>query len=310
MQVDPRVLQIFEIDDQEIGDFEKFHTLIAEDSRMRLTEIYRNCLKDVTDIDTQFQAYTERGRAIWVRVVGIPKIDGSEVVEISGLVQDLSAFKRKETEFRDQILRRDSHAYSGDSNPIFAKMFESALDSMAIINSKGIICSVNQMLCELFQYSSEELFGKNISILMEEPDRSKHDGYIQRYLETGEPHIIRKSREVQGLRRDKSLIPLELSVSEFAIAEEKYFLGSIRDLSLRRADGSAKLEDECEGSRKELAGRLAHEVNNPLAILLLQTEIIEERLRNNGGLPEELEGRFIKMRESIKRIHYTVKSFQ
>src|ERR1035437_3308599 len=73
--------------------------------------------------------------------------------------------------------------------------------------------------------------GNNVSMLMPSPDREQHDGYILRYQQTGEPHIIGKGREVKGLRKDGSVFPFRLAVSEVIYSGRTIYAGFIHDLS-------------------------------------------------------------------------------
>lgn len=86
-------------------------------------------------------------------------------------------------------------------------IIENAIDGIITINNYGIIESINPAACNLFQYSPGEVIGKNISVLMPSPDKELHDGYINRYQNTGEPHIIGFGREVKGLKKKWIRIP-------------------------------------------------------------------------------------------------------
>src|SRR4029077_579399 len=85
------------------------------------------------------------------------------------------------------------------------------------IDEDGIIRTANPASERIFGYPAAELIGRDVSILMPEPDRSAHDGYIARYLRTGEARIIGIGREVTGQRRDGSLFPLDLAIGEFRL---------------------------------------------------------------------------------------------
>ncbi len=83
----------------------------------------------------------------------------------------------------------------------------------------------------LFGYRVDELVGRNVSCLMPEPDRSAHDGYLQRYIDHGEARIIGRGRRVVGLRKDGSTFPMDLAVSEMMLGDQRMFVGLVRDLS-------------------------------------------------------------------------------
>lgn len=111
-------------------------------------------------------------------------------------------------------------------------ILDATVDAVITINSQGIIVRVNKAATRMFGYSKDEAVGQNISLLMTSPDRENHDQYLRRYLETGEPHIIGKGREVLCQRKDGTAFAADLSVSE--VDHLGLFTGMIRDVSYRR----------------------------------------------------------------------------
>jgi PAS domain S-box-containing protein len=110
-------------------------------------------------------------------------------------------------------------------------VIDTAIDGIITIDRKGKIESINLAAAQLFQYSVSELLGKNISVLMPEPDHSNHDQYIHNYLESGHAKIIGKGREVTGLKKDKTKFPFNLAVSEVRLKDKLIFTGIIHDLT-------------------------------------------------------------------------------
>ena len=121
-------------------------------------------------------------------------------------------------------------------------IIQNAIDGIITISDRGIIESINPSGCKLFDYTPEEVIGKNISILMPPPDRENHDSYINRYQHTGVTHIIGTGREVTGLRKDGTKFPFRLGVSEVQFSGRKIFTGFIHDLS-RQKEAEAQLKD-------------------------------------------------------------------
>ena len=115
----------------------------------------------------------------------------------------------------------------------FRAVFEGINEGVVVIDRRGIIQSVNPAGMKMFGYGWEEMVGRNINMLMPEPHHSAHDGYLDRYLKTGEARIIGIGREVPGRRRDGQLLPMELSVSQVEIGGEVFFTGILRDISER-----------------------------------------------------------------------------
>lgn len=114
-------------------------------------------------------------------------------------------------------------------------ILDSAVAGIITIDSKGRIETVSQSAERLFGYTEKELAGRNVSMLMPEPYQSQHDGYIARYLATGERRVIGIGREVQGLRRDGTVFPMHLSIGEYSIGDNRFFTGTVYDLSVQRA---------------------------------------------------------------------------
>ncbi len=144
-------------------------------------------------------------------------------------------------------------------------IIESAIDGIITIDNRGLIESLNPAALKLFGYEETEVIGKNISVLMPEPDKSAHDGYLARYDHTGERRIIGKGREVRGLRKDGSTFPFRLAVSEVQYEDRKIYTGFVHDLSKEKEaeeqlrEYAAKLEelvDERTNSLKEIVSAL------------------------------------------------------
>ncbi len=115
-----------------------------------------------------------------------------------------------------------------------AAMLRSAVDAIISIDATGIIESVNPATETLFGYAAAELIGQNVKILMPEPYRGEHDSYIRQYRHTGQRKIIGSGREVTGRRKDGSIFPMHLSVSEYEIDGQRHFAGIVRDLTAQR----------------------------------------------------------------------------
>ena len=104
-----------------------------------------------------------------------------------------------------------------------AAVLETAVDGIVTIDARGIVQSVNAAVERIFGYSADELIGQNISKLMPSPYREQHDAHIERYLRTGQARIIGIGREVEGRRKDGSVFPLDLAVSEVAFPGRRLF---------------------------------------------------------------------------------------
>jgi two-component system sensor kinase FixL len=144
-------------------------------------------------------------------------------------------------------------------------------DAMIVIDERGVIQSFSSAAERQFGWTNPQVLGRNVSMLMPEPYRSAHDGYIGRYLTSGERRIIGIGRVVVGERKDGSTFPMELSVGEMVSGERRYFTGFVRDLTERQA-AERRMQD-LQGelvhvsrltALGEMASALAHELNQPL----------------------------------------------
>ncbi|HEY0176391.1 MAG TPA: PAS domain-containing sensor histidine kinase [Pedobacter sp.] len=137
-------------------------------------------------------------------------------------------------------------------------IIQTAIDGIITIDQRGKIESLNSAALKLFGYTPEEVMGNNISMLMPEPDKGAHDGYLEHYKHTGEKHIIGTGREVKGLKKDGSTFPFRLAVSEVQYESRKIYTGFIHDLSKekeaeeRLREYAAELESLVEERTKSL----------------------------------------------------------
>ncbi len=153
-------------------------------------------------------------------------------------------------------------------------ILETVPDAMVVIDEQARIQSFSATAVRLFGYEPEEVIGKNVNILMPGPYREQHDGYMQRYLDTGERRIIGIGRVVVGERKDGSTFPMELAVGEMRSGGIRYFTGFIRDLTERQQTETRLQELQSElvhmsrfTALGEMASTLAHEINQPLTAI-------------------------------------------
>lgn len=111
-------------------------------------------------------------------------------------------------------------------------VLDAATNAIVTIDASGRIETFNRAAERIFGYTADEIIGQNVCLLMPDPYRQHHDEYLRRYRETGEAQIIGKPRELNGLRKDGTVFPLELSVS--AVPELGLFTAMIRDLTTEK----------------------------------------------------------------------------
>jgi two-component system sensor kinase FixL len=143
-----------------------------------------------------------------------------------------------------------------DSNPIdvleaWGALLAATVDAVMVIDHQGRIEIFNAAAMQLFGYQCEEVLGRNVSMLMPEPDSSSHDRYMQNYMRTHQRHIIGIGREVMARRKDGSVFPVHLSIGEIPGAGPPRFVGLLHDITLRHETLNA-LQNERDLARRYL----------------------------------------------------------
>ncbi len=179
---------------------------------------------------------------------------------------------------RDMTKQRASEYALREAEERMRSVVNHIIDGIITIDERGMVESFNPAAEKTFGYPAGEVVGRNVNMLMPEPHHSGHDGYITDYFRTHQPKIIGIGREVEGLRSDGSIFPMELAVSEVNLAGRRYFTGIIRDITARK-----RLERELHkrvaeldetGHRKdEFLAMLAHELRNPLAAITTAVQL-------------------------------------
>jgi len=165
-------------------------------------------------------------------------------------------------------IRRESRERRNSEERLRA-VVDTAADGIITIDANGSIQSFNPAAERLFGHAADEVMGRNVSLLMPEPHRSGHDGYLQRYLESGEPHVIGVGREVTAQRKDGSPIAVGLAVSEMQLGARRLFTGILHDLTeAKRAEQrQTQLIHDLQNVNEELksfAYVVSHDLKAPL----------------------------------------------
>jgi PAS domain S-box-containing protein len=217
------------------------------------------------------------GSAFWGRLMVHPLRDErGRITHHIGLVEDISEQRRIQAALQESTERLQA-------------VLSSAVDGIVLIDTAGIIQSINPAGQKMFGYDSAEVLGRNVKMLMPPPWREEHDGYLSHYLATGEARIIGIGRQVEGRRRDGSTFPLDLAVSEVRHGGEVFFLGTLRDITER-----LRMESEIRQAQKmeaigRLAGGVAHDFNTLLATIRGYSEMLLSTLAQEGALRHPVE---------------------
>ncbi|HVW71496.1 MAG TPA: PAS domain S-box protein [Steroidobacteraceae bacterium] len=185
------------------------------------------------------------------------------------------------------MLKSDSHETAPSED--FQALLNAAVDGIVVIDAQGRVLQFNAAAERLFGYTAQEVVGENVSILMADPDRSAHDHYIARYLETRVPHIIGRGREVEARRKDGSIFPVFLSVGAVNGENPPRFVGFVQDISYRRRaeEDTHRLQERLTHVSRlatvgEMSAGIAHELNQPLTAVANYAQACDRLL----GMPD------------------------
>jgi len=176
-----------------------------------------------------------------------------------------------------QAEHRRTQSDLGDSAERLRAILETAVEGIITIDERGTIESFNPAAEKFFGYTAGEAIGKNVKILMPEPYRHEHDGYLSNYRHTGHARIIGIGREVIGRRKDGTTFPMDLSVSEVKLAGRRMFAGFVRDITERK-----QLEKEIIEISNREQQRIGQDLHDGLCQELtgieLMCQVLEQKL--------------------------------
>jgi PAS domain S-box-containing protein len=237
-------IQYYDLGKQSMGDGKIFRHKISQNWNIESEMYYRGIRFGVRFIVAD--NYFALDKTQYPKVVGLSGI-------LMSVFLSLLVYFNQKTKFQSAKLAGEIEAKEKiskqleESENYLSNIIHHMVDGLISMSDKGIILMVNPAVECMFGYPKVELIGKNISILMPEPDQCAHDQYIQNYLLTGKSKILGVGREVTGIKKDKSTFPLELAVNQVDTLKQLIFIGSLRDISTRK-----KIELELDQYRNHL----------------------------------------------------------
>jgi PAS domain S-box-containing protein len=199
---------------------------------------------------------------------------------------------------------------------------ETAVEAIITISESGIVESFNKTAERMFGYVEAEVVGHNIRLLMPQPYSDEHDQYLANYLRTGQKKIIGIGREAFGRRKDGTVFPIQLAVSEVVLDGGRFFTGFIQDITAKReADVALRhkheellstqhklIQSERLAAIGEAMTRLAHESRNALQRSQICLELLDERLADRQQ-DKELLNEIQRSQDDLHRLYEEVRRF-
>jgi PAS domain S-box-containing protein len=247
------------------------HDITFPDDRAEDAELLRRLRSGEATTGTREKRFVRRdGSALWARVTTSVVHDAQGRADyLIAVVEDIAARRAAE-----QAVRQ--------SEALHRAVLHTAVDAIITIDERGRIRSANPSAERMFGYTSREMHGRNVSMLMPEPDRSRHDDYMRAYLQTGKARIIGIGRDVTAQRKDGSTFPINLAVSEVREHDRRIFTGVVHDLTQRKQLERELLEISDREQRR--IGQDLHDgLGQELAAIGFLSKSLQTRLSAEGS---------------------------
>lgn len=265
--VSPTCARLFGVSPRKLTTFAASQALVHPDDRQARADAIDRALREGGSYEVDYRVVRPDGSHSWLRSRGRVQRDAQgRPFRHRGVVLSIDEQKRAEVDLR----AREAHLQS---------ILDTVPEAMVVIDEAGRIHSFSAAAERLFGYAAAEVTGCNVSMLMPQPMRGEHEGYLDRYRRTRERRIIGTIRVVTGQRRDGTTFPMELAIGEMRSGDRVFFTGFINDLTEHQRTQARLQELQAElvhvsrlSAMGEMASTLAHELNQPLGAIANYTK--------------------------------------
>ncbi len=302
---DKRMYELYGYTDGDFpGAYEAWTTRLHPDDKPQAEAALQAGIEGRGQFDTEFRVVLPDEVVRHIKASAIVlKDEAGNAARMIGINYDITARKQAEAAIREQEAR-------------LRAIVDHAADGIITIDERGTIASFNPAAERLFGYHANEVIEQNVKILMPEPYRSEHDGYLANYHRTGQAKVIGTGSEVVGRHKDGSVFPLELAISEMRLGDRRFYTGLLRDITERKAaeskleqaarDMEARNQELREAHKKSLAATkakseflasMSHEIRTPMNAIVAMADLLHETPLSKEQ--QEYVGRFSRAATSL-----------
>jgi PAS domain S-box-containing protein len=284
------LFQLFGLPATATPSFDTWNAILHPEDRFEVQEGLKRAIEHRQPARGEYRIKLADGSIRWIDAVGrVFCDDAGKPLHMYGICIDVT------DRVRTDLALREKHEQ-------LSSILNAAVDAIVTIDQHGVVVSVNPATQQMFGYVQEEMIGENVSMLMPAPFAEEHDSYLRRFLSTGKARVIGSVREFHARRKDGTVFPIDLTVSE--LKPLKLFTGIIRDISQRK-ELEREIVEIAVLEQQRIGQDLHDDCGQELTALGLLADTLVESLRQNS--PEDASVA-VKMEQGLRRVLRRIRS--